>query len=100
MRGILIRRWHVIADYDYEHLDIVAGQPWSPKSVTIYYNDGAGGFGLAQALSSTKGLYSGVVVDIGNDGDMDIVGQEAYAGSSKPWLYESLLDEQSSVLCP
>ena len=33
------------------------------------------------------------VVDIGADGDMDIIGQETYARSSRPYLYESLLND-------
>lgn len=45
-----------------------------------------------------KGLYSGVVVDIGNDGDMDIIGQETYAKSSGPYLYESLLKNMERTI--
>jgi len=72
-------------------LDIVTGVAWGEQSVCIYYNAGDGTFVTKQILSTDKGLYSGVVVDIGHDGDMDIIGQDTYAGDSKPYLYESLL---------
>lgn len=85
---------------DDPHLDIVAGVAWDARSITVYYNDGAGDFGSSQTVSSTNGLYSGVVADVGNDGDMDIIGQETYAKSSKPWVYESLLSGAASVECP
>jgi hypothetical protein len=78
---------------DDDKLDIVAGVAWGNMSVKIYFNTGAGTFTSHQAVSSEKGLYSGVVADIGNDGDMDIIGQETYAKNSKPYLYESLLND-------
>ena len=77
--------------------DLITGKPWSssgiPREVLIFYNNGSGGFGQVQQVVGGKGLYSGVVYDIGNDGDLDIVGQNVYAGSSKPYLYESELDD-------
>lgn len=78
---------------DDDKLDIVTGVAWGKMSVAIYYNGGDGTFPSRQMVSGKKGLYSGVVVDIGSDGDMDIVGQETYARKSKPYLYESLLND-------
>ena len=76
-----------------DKLDIVAGVAWGKMSVKIYFNDGDGAFASVQTVSGEKGLYSGVVTDIGKDGDMDIIGQETYAKSSRPYLYESLLND-------
>ncbi len=83
-----------LADIDNDgDLDVITGKPWSssgiPKESLIFYNNGSGGFGTVQTLVSGKGLYTGVVHDIGNDGDLDIVGQDSYADTSKPWFYES-----------
>lgn len=85
-----------LADMDGDgDLDVVTGKPWSatgiPKESVIFFNDGSGGFASSQAFVSGKGLYTAAIVDIGNDGDLDIVGQDSYAGTSKPWLYESKL---------
>ena len=77
-------------------LDVVTGTPWSNSnssvSVRVYYNtDGKGAFSAAQVVATGKGLYSGVLFDIDGDGDLEIIGQNKYAGSSKPYVYENLL---------
>lgn len=84
-----------LADMDNDgDLDVVTGTPWpnsvSSVSVRVYYNNGAGSFGAAQVVESGKGLYSGVVYDIEGDGDLDIIGQNIYSGTSKPYVYENL----------
>jgi hypothetical protein len=75
-------------------LDAVSGVAWNlwgqTAAVTVYYNLGGGAFGNVQTVATGKGLYSGVVVDVGNDGDLDIIGQDTYSSSSRPYLYESL----------
>jgi len=75
-------------------LDVVTGTPWSTGgtsvSVRVYYNNGSGAYGNAQIVEAGKGLYSGAVYDIDGDGDLDIIGQNTYAGSSKPYVYENL----------
>jgi hypothetical protein len=76
-----------------DDLDVVVGVPWGSQRVQIYYNNGRGSFGNARTVHSGKGLYSGVLHDLGNDGDLDIIGQDTYANKSKPWVYESLLVE-------
>jgi hypothetical protein len=80
---------------DDDKLDIVTGVAWGKMSVTVFYNSGNGKFATQQTVSRGKGLYSGVVVDIGNDGDMDIIGQDTYASNSRPYLYESLLKNKN-----
>ena len=81
-----------LGDMDNDNdLDVVVGVPWDSQLVQIYYNNGRGSFNNVQTVQSGKGLYSGLVADLGNDGDLDIVGQDTYARESKPWIYESLL---------
>jgi FG-GAP-like repeat len=81
-----------LGDLDNDNdLDVVVGVPWNPKRVQVYFNNGTGSFGSATTIQSGKGLYSGVLVDLGNDGDLDIIGQDTYASTSKPWVYENRL---------
>lgn len=74
-------------------LDVVSGVAWSmwgqTQQVRIFFNTGGGAFDETQQVVMGKGLYSGVLVDLGNDGDLDIVGQDSYAGSSRPYVYVS-----------
>lgn len=72
------------------HLDVVTGIPWGRKTIRVYVNDGEGEFGEAQVVVAGKGLYTGMLADVDADGDLDIVGQDAYAGTSQPWVYENL----------
>jgi hypothetical protein len=82
-----------LADMDRDgDLDVVSGVSWDlwgqTRSVKVYYNLDRGRFGNVQTVAKGKGLYSGVVRDIGKDSDLDIVGQDGYAGKSLPYLYE------------
>ena len=81
-----------LGDMDNDN-DVVVGVPWSPQRVQIYCNTDRGIFGKAVTVQTGKGLYSGVLADLGNDGDLDIIGQDTYAKESKPWIYESLLNQ-------
>ena len=90
-----------LGDMDNDNdLDVVVGVPWDSQRVQIYYNNGSGSFSNAQTVYSSKGLYSGVVADLGNDGDLDIIGQDTYSNKSKPWVYESLLVDRGGDLKP
>ncbi len=86
------------------YLDVVTGTPWSNSvsdiAVKVYYNNGVGEFGAPQTVESGKGLYSGAVYDIDGDGDYDIIGQDRYASSSKPYVYENLLPIVSTPTPP
>jgi len=72
-------------------LDVVVGVAWGDKRVQAYYNNAKGAFSDAQTIQKGKGLYSGVLADLGGDGDLDIIGQDTYANTSRPWVYESPL---------
>ena len=90
-----------LADMDNDcDLDVVSGVAWTKwgqsMEVALYENLGGGAFGSRQVVASGKGLYSGVVRDVGNDGDLDILGQEFYSRTSRPYLYESLQGAASS----
>ncbi len=74
-------------------LDVVTGVAWGNMRIEAYFNDGKGSFGEAQVVQSGKGLYSGVLADLGDDGDLDIIGQDTYANESKPWVYENLMKD-------
>ena len=74
-------------------LDIITGIAWDDRCIKVYYNTGTGSFSEPQIISEENGLYTGVAVDYDGDGDVDIIGQETYAGSSKPWVYESKLKD-------
>ena len=90
-----------LGDMDNDNdLDVVVGVPWGSQMVRIYYNNGSGSFSNNQTVCSGKGLYSGVLADLGNDGDLDIIGQDTYAKESKPWIYESLLVDANMGLKP
>lgn len=80
-------------------LDVVTGIPWSNNvssiSVNVHYNSGGGNFGTSQQVEQGKGLYSGVLYDIDGDDDLDIIGQNRYAGNGKPYFYENTLAIQT-----
>ncbi|MEQ9442602.1 MAG: VCBS repeat-containing protein [Cyclobacteriaceae bacterium] len=86
-----------LADIDHDgDLDIISGLAWNQWEQTQciniwYFNRTSGTYGDPQTVLTGKGLYSGTVGDIGNDGDLDIVGQNGYSGTSKPYFYENLL---------
>ena len=81
-----------LADMDRDgDLDVVSGVTWNlwgqTKSVKVYFNSDRGKFGIVQTVAAGRGLYSGVARDIGNDGKLDIIGQDGYAGSALSYVY-------------
>ena len=74
--------------------DLLSGVCWNNwdqrKHISIFiFNPATGEYGPPQLIISDKGLYTGVVTDIDNDGDLDIIGQDEYSGHSRPYLYEN-----------
>lgn len=76
-------------------LDIITAemhQGDDPDEVMVYYNENDGQSWKKQVLS-TKGSHDVITGDIGNDGDIDIVGAN-HAGDQAPVeLWENLLQE-------
>ncbi len=73
-----------------DDLDVVSGQAWPPKKITIFFNNQAD-FSESYTVMEGKGIYSGAIKDIDQDGDLDIVGEDTYSNASKPWYYENLM---------
>jgi hypothetical protein len=72
-----------------QDLDIISGQAWSPMSITVYINENANFF-KSKIIQEGKGIYSGAVKDMDNDGDIDLVGEDTYSKQSRPWYYENV----------
>jgi hypothetical protein len=70
-------------------LDLVDGLSFGSAGVFVYRNGGNGSAWTKQTLTTSLGMYSGVIGDIGADGDLDIVGGDTYANAGRPWLYEN-----------
>ena len=90
-----------LADMDGDgDLDVISGVAWNKwgqtRHISIYFNQGGAFPDAPQIVSSDKGLYTGVIGDIGNDLDLDIVGQDTYSNGSHPFLYESLLAQSDT----
>jgi len=89
---------HIIDYFDYGHtlqagdmdndgdVDVVVGKferdvppliP-SPFPLKVYYNKGGNGLSWDVQEVDNVGIYTGVIGDIGNDGDLDIVGSRSY----------------------
>lgn len=86
---------------DDNDLDVVSGVAWNKwgqtRNISIYLNQGGSFAGSPQVIMEDKGLYTGVVGDIGNDGDLDIVGQDTYSNDSHPYFYESFQNNEMPV---
>ncbi|GJM30794.1 MAG: hypothetical protein DHS20C17_34290 [Cyclobacteriaceae bacterium] len=79
-----------LIDMDMDNdLDLISGQAWTPKQITIFFNDGSR-FSRHQLVVTGKGIYSGAFKDMDGDGDVDLVGEDEYSNKSKPWYYENI----------
>lgn len=82
-----------LADFDEDgDVDILSATAWDrwdqSQGIEVFINDN-GSFGAPIVISTEHGLYNAAVIDVGADGDLDIVGQDTYSSSSRPRLYES-----------
>ena len=89
-----------LADIDGDHnLDLISGSAWNSwgqqKQIDIFYNtSGDGQFSQRQTLKGGKGLYTLVVKDLFNDGDLDIIGPDTYSQKASPFIYLSQLSDK------
>jgi len=86
-----------LADFDLDgDLDILSGRAWNQIDLNVYLNENTN-FSKTYELAADKGGYSGSVVDMDGDGDIDIVAENTYSPQSKPWFYENQLITPKTV---
>jgi hypothetical protein len=64
---------------------------FSEDHVFVWYNDGHGTHWTEQVVDENAGMYSGVIGDLGRDGDIDIVAPHAYSKGQPVWIIENAL---------
>ena len=64
-----------------------------PYPVVVYFNVNGDGSKWKQQVLSKKGIYAGVLGDVGSDGDLDIVGPRSY-WTGPTDMYENKLSRQ------
>jgi hypothetical protein len=81
-----------LADFDADgNLDIVSGRAWNNIDLRLYLNEGGGKFKKGITIAEGTGGYSGAVLDMDNDGDIDMVIEDTYSEKNKPWFFENLI---------
>jgi hypothetical protein len=80
----------LVKDFDLDgDLDVFVGLSFGKKGTYLWLNDGDGKNWTKKVIDPEYGMYYGVTGDIGNDGDMDIVGPDTYAKESKILILEN-----------
>jgi hypothetical protein len=86
-----------VADVDLDgDPDLVGGRSFGENHVFVWYNQGNGARWTEQIVDRKAGMYSGVVGDLGSDGDVDIVAPNSYARGQTLWILENLLNPKES----
>ncbi len=78
-------------------LDVVAGEMKRTSEsgdLTIFYQNKSDAKWRAEVIASRIGIYDGLVADIGNDGDFDIVGSQDYNKAPTNWWENKTNDEK------
>ncbi|MFH1154548.1 MAG: VCBS repeat-containing protein [Pseudomonadota bacterium] len=78
-------------------VDIVAGEMKKSDmfgDLTIFYQSKVDATWRAEVIANRIGIYDGLVADIGNDGDYDIVGPQDYNKAPTYWWENKTNDEQ------
>ena len=69
--------------------DVFVGLSFGKKGTYLWLNDGDGTSWTKKIVDPEYGMYYGVIGDLGNDGDMDIVGPNTYSKESKIVILEN-----------
>jgi hypothetical protein len=77
-------------DFDLDgDMDVFVGLSFGKKGTYLWLNAGDGLTWTRKDISGEYGMYYGVTGDLGNDGDMDIVGPNTYSRESKIIILEN-----------
>ncbi len=77
-------------DFDMDgDLDVFVGLSFGKKGIYIWLNNGDGKSWTKKIIHPEYGMYYGVSGDLGNDGDIDIVGPNTYSKESKILILEN-----------
>jgi uncharacterized protein (DUF2147 family) len=80
-------------DFDMDgDLDVFVGLSFGKKGSYLWLNDGDGMSWTKKIIDPEYGMYYGVAGDLGNDGDMDIVGPNTYSKESKILILENNIE--------
>ena len=78
------------SDFDMDgDTDVFVGLSFGKKGTYLWLNDGDGTSWTKKIIDPEYGMYYGVTGDLGNDGDMDIVGPNTYSKESKILIIEN-----------
>jgi hypothetical protein len=77
-------------DFDLDgDVDVFVGLSFGKTGTYLWLNDGDGNSWTKKIIDPEYGMYYGVIGDLGNDGDMDIVGPNTYSKESKMLILEN-----------
>lgn len=81
-----------VGDIDLDgDLDLVGGGSFGDNRVYVWYNQDHGTRWTEQIVDHETGMYSGVIGDLGNDGDIDLISPRSYSRGNPVFIFENLL---------
>lgn len=84
-------------DFDMDgDLDVFVGLSFGKTGLYLWMNEGDGLKWSKKMIDPSWGMYYGVAGDLGNDGDMDIVGPNTYSKESKILILENITISQKT----
>ena len=84
-------------DFDMDgDVDVFVGLSFGKKGTYLWLNDGDGMSWTKKDIDPEYGMYYGVIGDLGNDGDMDIVGPNTYSREGNILILENLETHRST----